>query len=36
MPIETLVELAPEIVIVDNEKSKMPVLAYAVPRHPAL
>lgn len=36
MPLETLVELQPEILIVDDRKPQAPALAYEMLRHPAL
>ena len=36
VPLETLIELQPEILIVDDRKPQAPALAYEVLRHPAL
>ena len=36
MPLETLIELQPEILIVDDRKPQAPALAYEAMRHPAL
>ncbi|VUX47070.1 conserved hypothetical protein [Candidatus Defluviicoccus seviourii] len=36
MPLETLIELQPEILIVDDRKPQAPALAYEALRHPAL
>ena len=36
MPLETLLELKPDILIRDDQQPEMPVLAYEVLRHPAL
>lgn len=36
MPLETLLELQPEVLIVDDRKPEAPALAYEVLRHPAL
>jgi len=36
LPLETLLELKPDILIRDDQQPEMPALAYEVLRHPAL